>query len=381
MVFKCENCDGNMVYHVEERKLYCPYCNSMDTEKVVSGNSIGKCESCGGEWSVGEYELSAKCPYCSQYVIYDDRVKGEYEPSKILPFKVGKEQAKTMIRKEYQKKMYAPGSFLSEANLEKMEGFYVPFWLYNYNVNVDFIGRGYRERVESGYKEDSVVGAYYRIHRNFDASFRRVPVDASLNMPNQIMDELEPYDYTEFQNFNPKYVSGFLGEIYNFDDKENEFRAIKKMKRDAEGLLNKSLSNFKTIITVDKKLDVQNKGTEYALLPVWKYLYTYRGKEYNCYINGQTGKVIGEAPFSKGKLVAFSGLVFGFSLLGMWILLATMLGVFWDLSICLGMVLGAVICTALFAIITTRKKKEKKPMAKTFLGVQRMNSTKDELII
>ena len=95
-----------MIYHVEERKLYCPYCNSMDTEKVVTGNSIGKCESCGGEWSVGDYELSAKCPYCSQYIIYDDRVKGEYEPSKILPFKVGKAQAKTLIRKEYQKKIH-----------------------------------------------------------------------------------------------------------------------------------------------------------------------------------------------------------------------------------------------------------------------------------
>ena len=381
MVFKCKNCDGNMVYHVEERKLYCPYCNSMDTEKVVTGNSIGKCESCGGEWSVGDYELSAKCPYCSQYIIYDDRVKGEYEPSKILPFKVGKAQAKTLIRKEYQKKMYAPSSFLAEANLEKMEGYYVPYWLYNYGVNVDFRGTGYRERVATGDKYDNVVGAAYRVHRNFDASFRRVPVDASLNMPNQIMDDLEPFDYTQFQSFDAKYVSGYLGEIYNFDDTVNEFRALEKMRKEAEGLLNKSLSNFKAMITIDKKVEVNKRQTEYMLMPVWKYLYTYRGKEYNCYINGQTGKVIGEAPFSKGKLVAFSGMAFWLALLGMWSLLGTMRGTFFDLSICLGAVCFAAIFTIVFAILTTRKKRKKKPVAKTFLGVQCMNSTTDELII
>ena len=370
-----------MVYHVEERKLYCPYCNSMDSDQVLTGNVMGKCESCGGQWSIGEYELSAKCPYCSQYIIYDERVKGEYEPTKILPFKVGKEQAKAMIRKEYQKKMYAPDSFLKEANLEKMEGYYVPFWLYNYKVNVDFKGQGYRQRVASTDKEDTVVGAFYRIHRNFDASFRRVPVDASLNMPNSVMDALEPYDYTEFQSFDAKYVSGYLGEIYNFDDTVNEFRALTKMKKEAEGLLNKSLANFKNIITIDKKLEVENKGTEYVLLPVWKYLYTYRGKEFNCYINGQSGKVIGEAPFSKGKMMLISGMTFVLSLLAMWGFWVTMTGSLWNSDVFIGTMLGAIIFTALFIVLTTKKKKEKKPMAKTFLGVQCMNSTKDELII
>jgi len=381
VIFKCNNCDGNMIYHVEERKLYCPYCNSMDSERLVKGQTIGKCESCGGEWTVGVYELSSKCPYCSQYIIYDDRIKGEYEPSKILPFKVGKEQAKSMIRQEYQKRMYAPGSFLSEANLEKMEGIYVPYWLYNYNVNVDFRGQGYRERVAMGDKMDSVVGSYYRIYRNFDASFRRVPVDASLKMPNRIMDELEPYDYTQFETFDPKYMSGYLGEIYNFDETVNESRALAKMKRDAEGLLNKSLSNFKTLVTIDKKMDVEKKGTEYVLLPVWKYLYTYKGKEYDYYINGQSGKVIGEPPFSKGKVVLFSAIAFGLSLLGMWTLLAIMLGSILNIFVYVGAGLFAAIFTAAFVVITTRKKKDKKPMAKTFLGVQRMNSTKDVLII
>ena len=153
------------------------------------------------------------------------------------------------------------------------------------------------------------------------------------------------------------------------------------MRKEAEGLLIKSLSNFKAMITIDKKVEVNKRQTEYMLMPVWKYLYTYRGKEYNCYINGQTGKVIGEAPFSKGKLVAFSGMAFWLALLGMWSLLGTMRGTFFDLSICLGAVCFAAIFTIVFAILTTRKKRKKKPVAKTFLGVQRMNSTTDELII
>ena len=379
MIYKCKNCDGNMVYHVEERKLYCPYCNSTDTEKLIPGKKMGNCDSCGGEWSVGTYELAGKCPYCFQYVIYDKRVEGEYEPSKILPFKIGKEQAKSVIRIEYKKKMYAPSSFLAEANLEKMEGYYVPFWLYNFNVNVNFRGKGIRERIATDVKTDNVTTSYYDIHRNFDAGFRRVPADASMNMPNEIMDNMEPYDYTELENFDPKYVSGFLGEIYNFDAKNYAHRAKEKIKSDAQGLLDKSLSNFITVTTIENKMEFEEKETIYALLPVWKYLYTYRGKEFEYYINGQTGKVIGEAPFSKGKLVIYSGAIFILAMLGMWLLFHVLIGD--GLIDLIASFVGASIAAVIFAVFTTRKKPEKTTTAKTFLSFQRMNDIKDIRII
>ena len=70
------------------------------------------------------------------------------------------------------------------------------------------------------------------------------------------------------ENFDPKYMSGFLGEIYSGDEKVFEPRAGAKVKRDAEILLNKSLNGFQRITPIEKKLTATNVGSEYVLLPV-----------------------------------------------------------------------------------------------------------------
>jgi hypothetical protein len=49
---------------------------------------------------------------------------------------------------------------------------------------------------------------------------------------------------------------------------------------------------------------------ELAMLPVWKYTYRYHGKDYDYYINGQTGKLYGSMPRSIGKIWAYGGSLF-----------------------------------------------------------------------
>lgn len=327
MIFKCKNCDGNMVYNVEERKMQCPYCSSMDTEQIMPGHTMNICDCCGAEIPVGQYASAGKCLACSQYVIFDERVSGEYKPNKILPFKVGKQMAKTLIRREYEKKLYAPDSFLAEANLEKIEGTYVPFWLYNFDANFDYRGIGTRVRKWTSGNTEYTETSYYNVHRNFDAAFRRMPVDASLAMPNDIMDLMEPYEYSSMEEFNPKYMSGFLGEIYSGGAKVFEVRAAEKVRRDAEVLLNKSLSGYVGVTAQDKKLTATNVGNEYVLLPVWKYIYSYRGKQYEYYINGQTGKVVGEAPKSTAKMIAYPTTIFILLTLGLAMLMSIIGGI------------------------------------------------------
>ena len=375
MIYKCKNCDGNMIYHVEERKLYCPYCNSLDTEKVIDGKNACICDSCGGELSVGQFDSVVKCLYCSQYVIYKQRVEGEYEPSRILPFKVGKEQAKTMIRLHYRDKRYVPKSFLNQANLEKMEGIYVPFWLFDFNVNVDFRGRGYRERVMASETAAEQTLSCYDVYRNFDASFRKIPADASYAMPDKIMDMLEPYDYGEIEHFNPKYMSGFLSEIYSDEAKNFESRVNAKVQKDINRVLAKHLSSFKTVTPIKKEITVEHKGAEYVLLPVWKYLYTYQGKEYEYYINGQSGKVIGKAPLSIGKAVACGSGIFLGVLLAALLLLSFTLGK----EFYVGAVIAALLVTAIYMLVTWPKQGKITTTEKTFLATQRMNDTRDIL--
>jgi hypothetical protein len=48
-------------------------------------------------------------------------------------------------------------------------------------------------------------------------------------------------------------------------------------------------------------------------MPVWQYVYQYKNKDYPFYVNGETGKIIGTVPLSKGKVWAYS--------LTLWVLL------------------------------------------------------------
>lgn len=375
MIYKCKNCDGNMIYHVEERKLYCPYCNSTDTERCIDGKEMHICDSCGGELNIGQYDSVGKCPYCSQYVIYNERVEGEYKPSRIMPFKVGKEQAKAMISVHYRDKKYVPKSFLSKANLEKMEGIYVPFWLYDFNVNVNFRGMGFRERVWAKEKEAGQEMSCYDVYRNFDAMFRKMPVDASIAMPDDIMDLLEPYDYGEMEAFNPKYMSGFLGEIYSDKAENFDARIKSKVNVDIEKVLKRHLSSFKVVTPISKDITIEHKGSEFVLLPVWKYLYSYQGKDYEYYINGQSGKVIGKAPLSIGKVIATGSVAF----FGILLVLGLILSMVTQAGAILNATIVAAIVTAVYLVLTWPKKGKVTTTEKTFLASQHMNETRDIL--
>ena len=47
-----------------------------------------------------------------------------------------------------------------------------------------------------------------------------------------------------------------------------------------------------SMMVVYYKISLDNQAVHYALMPVWQYLYRYKGKTYQYHVNGQTGKVI-----------------------------------------------------------------------------------------
>ena len=56
-------------------------------------------------------------------------------------------------------------------------------------------------------------------------------------------------------------------------------------------------------------LNLSRNGIHYALMPVWQYLYHYKGQTYQYHVNGQTGKVIGKTPVSKAKVFSYAASV------------------------------------------------------------------------
>lgn len=309
MIFKCKNCGGNVVYSPEKQGMFCPYCDSENSEERQDyvGGVLTICPNCSGEVPVTEHTSATQCPYCDNYLIFNERVENEYEPKLIIPFQVGKEKCKEIIREKFKKCLFAPTDFLSEVRLNGMQGVYVPYWFYDYDTNCSFQGEGVKVRTWISGKMQYTETSHYAIRRNMDVDFRKLPADASEQMPDEIMDLIEPFQYGQMEAFKPEYMSGFYGEKYNMNFAVVESRVKQKLQRDVENMMKESYAGYSSVKTVSQNINVKNSEVNYGLLPVWKYIYKYKEKEYPFYVNGQTGKIVGMAPISKGKVWAYAG--------------------------------------------------------------------------
>ncbi len=293
--------------------MYCPYCESEGSEERAEGQTgaLTLCPNCGGEVEVREHTSATQCPYCDSYLIFNERVEGRFSPRMLIPFQMGKESCKSSLREKFRKCRFSPTDFLSEARLNGMQGYYVPYWFYDYKTVCNYQGEGTKVRVwRSGDKEYTETSVF-AIERGMDMDFEKIPVDASEQMPDDVMDLLAPFQYGQLVDFKPEYLSGFYGEKYNMPAGEVEYRAMALMKEDAARLLRESYAGYNTVRTVREDISVRDSRASYGLLPVWKYIYRYKEQDYAFYVNGQTGKIVGTAPFSRAKFLAYTGTLWG----------------------------------------------------------------------
>lgn len=309
MIFKCKNCSGNVVYSPEKRKMFCPYCESEESHelKAAVDANMSMCPDCGGQVPVSEHTAATQCPYCNNYLIFEQRIEGAYLPKMLIPFQFGKENCKKAIREKFKKKVFAPTDFLSEVRLNSMQGTYVPYWFYDYDVNADYQGEATKTRRWSSGDMRYTETSYYDVRRNVDVNFRNIPVDASVDMPDDVMDLMEPYNYNQLTEFNPQYFSGFYAEKYNMAGNEVAGRAQNKMSEDTAALVKGQVSGYESVRQVSNNITIQHAEQKYGFLPVWKYMYSYKGKDYPFYVNGQTGKIVGTVPISTQKVWAYAG--------------------------------------------------------------------------
>ncbi len=306
MLFKCRNCGGNVTYHPREGKMICESCSSEESEELVTQEDAMKCINCGTSLEVGEHVSASKCAGCGAPLIIDHRIKYPFGPDLVLPFLIDKVAAVDMLREYASNKLFIPGNFISAHSEDKMEGIYVPFWLYDIVSHTNYEAIGIKVRRWTSGDTEYTETSRYRVQRVMDVDFRRIPIDASIKMPDGMMDLLEPFDYGKLGKFEPTYLSGFEAEKYNMDPNELEPRAVKKVVADSDALLRQSLTQYTRMEMENRQMTNDRTRNEFALLPVWNYKYHYNGKEYDFYINGQSGKIVGKAPISGARVAGIS---------------------------------------------------------------------------
>lgn len=62
------------------------------------------------------------------------------------------------------------------------------------------------------------------------------------------------------------------------------------------------MSGYSTVSTRSENVELRRGSVKYALFPVWMLNTKWKDKTFLFAMNGQTGKIVGDLPISKGKL-------------------------------------------------------------------------------
>ena len=259
-----------------------------------------QCPTCGAELICDQTTAATSCPYCGNPSVVPGQLSGALKPEFVLPFKVEKEAAVAALHKHYGKRnFYLPRLFRSDNHIEKVQGVYVPFWLFDATVSGEgrYEGQDSVTRREGDYNVTTTM--HYKVERGGTAKFDRVPVDGSKKMPDNYMDALEPFDYSQLKPFSTAFLPGFLADRYDVSAEEASPRMETRCENSLDSLLRRDI-NHSVVVKERFQAKVDKMEAHYALLPVWMLTTKWRDKTYLFAMNGQTGKFVGELPTDNG---------------------------------------------------------------------------------
>ena len=277
-----------------------------DTSSLENWSTAGQglraysCPSCGAELICDANTAATRCPYCGNPTVVPGQLSGMLKPDYVLPFKLKKEDAQRALLKHYEGKALLPDTFRDPANIQEIQGVYVPFWLFDGTARVVLdIDAADRMSFMDGEFEVTET-KHYEVHRDGDVTFEKIPVDAASKMPDEYMDALEPYDYKKLEPFSMAYLAGYLADKFDVSVEQSAKRADERAANTALDIIRNTVS-YDSVAIRNQRVSLKRGKVHYALIPTYLLTIRWNKGQYMFAVNGQTGKVVGELPSSQEK--------------------------------------------------------------------------------
>ncbi|MFU8881481.1 MAG: primosomal protein N' (replication factor Y) - superfamily II helicase [Rhodobacterales bacterium] len=333
--FPCAQCGADYRFAPGEGALHCDHCGhrqqiappgpwsgalkELDFNAALARNlppsetevtRVSNCNSCGAQVEFDPAVHALECPFCASPLVADTGTHRHIKPRAVLPFALDEQAARKAMNDWLGKLWFAPNGLQDYARKgRRMTGIYVPYWTFDADTQSRYSGqRGtvYYETVtvmRDGKPVRTQVprirwrAVSGRVQRWFDD----VLVLAATSLPRRYTEGLEPWDLSALQSYRPEFLAGFRAEGYTVDLEAGFSIAREKMDRVIERDVRFDIGgDQQRIHTVDTQ--VSNVTFKHILLPVWLAAYKYRGQSYRFVVNGATGRVQGERPWSAWKI-------------------------------------------------------------------------------
>lgn len=323
---ECPSCGGSFEFNPSTSNLKCPYCDfeaqiaDPETEQAgvveldFSGATDVKnfdwgaekksvvCGSCGAEAIYDALEVANVCPYCDSNQLMEASAEGALSPNGVVTFEVTKQQASEKFITWIKGKWFTPREAKEKAKPDGFQGVYLPHWTFDtqtaarytadYGINRTTTDKdGNRKTTIDWYKTSGLHQKFVDDHA----------VLATNRHDEKIMSSIRPFNTDKAKPYQSQYFSGFSAERYSVGLEQGWTQAQKEI----DDILRKEITDkVKAKFNADHVNNVKLSATysdvkyKYLMLPIWISSFKFKNKVYHFAVNGQTGKVGGQAPIS-----------------------------------------------------------------------------------
>ncbi len=255
--------------------------------------------------------MAQRCEFCgSAAVVPYTKTRNVIHPESLLPFTISETQVRESIRRWYASRWFAPNRLKKAALTDRVGGIYLPYWTFDASVHA-------RWQAEAGHY-------YYEartVHRNgrretvqerrvrwvpaagdLTAAFDDELVPATQGLHPALLRAIEPFPTRELRPYDRGYVSGWVVEQYQID-------LVGAAERSRQSIDAKVRARCASAVPGDTYRNLQVAATysgqtfKHTLLPVWLLHYDYGRRHYQVVVNGVTGAIAGEQPYSWLKIL------------------------------------------------------------------------------
>ena len=345
----CINCGAELLYAPGTTELKCDYCSYTQTiassengfqelelqpylEALGSQShseviTMLQCKNCGANQHIEEHYKSLHCVYCSSPLVIDDAKKEEWIlPGAVLPFQINQNKAHQIFQKWVSGLWWAPNK-LKKASLDPQntKGLYSPYWTFDARLFANYTGqRGDYYYVTVPYT--TTVNGKTVTRTRQEQRTRWTPasgtisgfvddtlIKASKQKSGVIPLKVARWNLKELKPFDSSYLAGFVTEKYTIPLQEGHLESTKEARKIAERWACRDIGgDTQRVTSLDMKLT--NETFKHILLPIYISAYRYNGKRYHFFVNGQTGTISGQRPYSFWKIFFF--VLFIFTIIG-----------------------------------------------------------------
>ena len=339
--YPCAQCGADLRYAPGQTQLVCDHCGHVqdiapapprrkaralgeiplalgladdlppDAVEEVRSTS---CPNCGAVIEFQGASHATDCPFCATPVVVDTGARRHIKPQAVVPFALTEDQARDALTKWLGSLWFAPNGLLEYTRKgRRMAGIYVPFWTFDADSASRYSGQRGEHYYETRTVTVNVNGRseqrqeqvrhtrWHPVSGQVSRFFDDMLVMASNSLPRRLGEELTPWDMGQIVGYSPDFLAGFQAEGYTVTLADGHGLARERMARIIEEDVRRNIGGDEQRITsIDSRFD--GESFKHILLPIWTAAYKYSGKSYQFMVNGQTGEVQGQRPYSWWKI-------------------------------------------------------------------------------